>query len=83
MQMQPGGPKIYFLVGRKDSSVPSAEGVLPTQDSDAATQISAFKNKGFSATDLSLQELSLDSTPEELDSTLFYPETLEETTPTS
>ncbi|KAK1974853.1 peroxidase [Colletotrichum cereale] len=89
-----GGPKIYFLVGRKDSSIPSAEGVLPTQDSDAATQINAFKKKGFSATDLvalvgahsagqSLQELSFDSTPDKLDSTVFYPQTLEETTPTS
>ncbi|KDN67445.1 putative peroxidase [Colletotrichum sublineola] len=89
-----GGPKIYFLVGRKDSSVPNPEGVLPTQDSDAAAQINAFKKKGFSATDLvalvgahsagqSLQELSFDSTPDKLDSTVFYPETLEETTPTS
>ncbi|GKT39845.1 manganese peroxidase 1 [Colletotrichum spaethianum] len=89
-----GGPKIHFLVGRKDSAVPSAEGVLPTQDSDAASQINAFKKKGFTATDLvalvgahsagqSVQELSFDSTPDKLDSTVYYPQTLEETTPTS
>ncbi|KZL75346.1 peroxidase [Colletotrichum tofieldiae] len=89
-----GGPRIYFLVGRKDSAVPSAEGVLPTQDSDAASQINAFKKKGFTTTDLvalvgahsagqSIQELAFDSTPEKLDSTVFYPQTLEETTPTS
>ncbi|KAF9875125.1 putative peroxidase [Colletotrichum karsti] len=89
-----GGPKTYFLVGRKDSNSPNAEGQLPTQDSDAATQIKAFKKKGFSSTDLvalvgahsagmSLQELSFDSTPDKLDSTVFYPETVQETSPTS
>ncbi|CAI0650974.1 unnamed protein product [Colletotrichum noveboracense] len=89
-----GGPKTYFWVGRKDSSVPNPEGVLPTQDSDAATQINAFKKKGFTATDLvallgahsagtSLQELAFDSTPDKLDSTTFYPETVKETSPTS
>ncbi|KAF6813691.1 ligninase lg6 precursor [Colletotrichum plurivorum] len=89
-----GGPKTYFLVGRKDSSKPSPEGQLPTQDSDAASQIRAFKKKGFTSTDLvalvgahsagtSLQELAFDTTPEKLDSTVFYPETVQETSPTS
>ncbi|KAL0941422.1 peroxidase [Colletotrichum truncatum] len=88
------GPKIHFFVGRKDSTKPNAEGTLPTQDSDAATQIKAFKKKGFTSTDLvalvgahsagvSMQELSFDSTPETLDSTVFYPETSREETPTS
>ncbi|KAJ0164796.1 Manganese peroxidase 3 [Colletotrichum tanaceti] len=89
-----GGPKIYFFVGRKDSAEPNPENTLPTQDSDAASQITAFKKKGFTATDLvalvgahsagqSIQELSFDSTPEKLDSTVFYPETFQEMTPTS
>ncbi|OLN93067.1 Manganese peroxidase H4 [Colletotrichum chlorophyti] len=89
-----GGPKIHLFVGRKDSTAPSAEGVLPTQDSDAASQIKAFKKKGFTTTDLvaligahsaarSIQELAFDSTPEKLDSTVFYPETAQEMAPTS
>ncbi|TDZ61518.1 Manganese peroxidase H4 [Colletotrichum trifolii] len=89
-----GGPKTFLFVGRKDSKVPNPEGVLPTQDSDAASQISAFRKKGFTATDLvaligahsagkSIQELAFDSSPEKLDSTVFYPETVEETAPTS
>ncbi|EHA47003.1 hypothetical protein MGG_10877 [Pyricularia oryzae 70-15] len=88
------GPRTYFYVGRKDSSVPSPEGQLPNSESTAQQQIDACKAKGFTTTDLvamvgahsagvSQQGLSFDSTPEKLDSTVFYPETASEKGPTS
>ncbi|TLS26134.1 hypothetical protein PpBr36_04871 [Pyricularia pennisetigena] len=88
------GPRTHFYIGRKDSSVPNPEGQLPNSESTAQQQIDACKAKGFTTTDLvamvgahsagmSTQGLAFDSTPEKLDSTVFYPETASERGPTS
>ncbi|KAI5917032.1 heme peroxidase [Camillea tinctor] len=87
------GPKIAFKVGRIDSSTANAENQIPGRNSDAATQIAAFEAKGFTVTELvalvgahstakDFNGESLDSTPEQWDTT-FYTETAEESAPDS
>ncbi|KAK8085105.1 hypothetical protein PG997_006376 [Apiospora hydei] len=88
------GPRVRFLAGRADATGPNAEGQLPLADADDATQLRLFRARGFSAEDLVAlmgahsaarleQGLALDSTPERLDSTVFYAETRDERAPSS
>ncbi|KAH8646502.1 heme peroxidase [Tricladium varicosporioides] len=48
----PGGPRIDTYVGRKDSTTPSPENMLPSPFTDAETIYRLFKDKGFDAEDL-------------------------------
>lgn len=51
--MCPGGPRIKTLVGRKDSSTPAPDGLLPDVNDPADKLISLFANKTISAPGLS------------------------------
>ncbi|KAI0013007.1 heme peroxidase [Xylariaceae sp. FL0662B] len=89
----PGGPTISVKVGREDSSTANAENQMPSRNDDAATLISAFAEKGFSATELvalvGAHSAARDAGGEALDSTIgemdsnFYTETANGTAPTS
>ncbi|MCJ1468654.1 hypothetical protein MMC07_007283 [Pseudocyphellaria aurata] len=48
---RPGGPRVPTFVGRKDSSKPSPDGLLPGLDSPDILVV-LFKDKGFNETDL-------------------------------
>ncbi|KAF2502760.1 heme peroxidase [Lophium mytilinum] len=48
----PKGPVVPVFVGRKDSSVPSHEGLLPPANATGNAIYKTFKSKGFTATDL-------------------------------
>ncbi|KAF2016364.1 class II peroxidase [Aaosphaeria arxii CBS 175.79] len=48
----PGGPTIPVKVGRKDSSEPNPEGVLPSANASASDLMRLFGSKGFSPIDL-------------------------------
>jgi catalase (peroxidase I) len=48
----PGGPKIKTYVGRKDSTTPAPDGLLPDVNAPAADLFKLFVNKGFDAVDL-------------------------------
>ncbi|KAI0380169.1 putative class II peroxidase [Hypomontagnella monticulosa] len=89
----PGLPAISVKVGRVDSSEPSPEGQMPGPNDDAASIISAFAAKGFTATELvalvgahsaakDLNGNGLDTTVEEMD-TVFYTETADGSAPSS
>ncbi|KAI1079162.1 heme peroxidase [Whalleya microplaca] len=88
-----GGPSITVKVGREDVSTANPENQMPTREDDAATLISAFAAKGFSATELvalvgthsaarDASGAALDSTIGKMDSN-FYNETAAGTAPTS
>ncbi|KAH8645810.1 heme peroxidase [Xylariales sp. PMI_506] len=87
------GPTISFKVGRNDTTTANPEGVLPGPNTDAATLVSDFAAKGFSASELvalvgahsagkNLSGVALDTTVDVLDTT-FYGETLNGTAPAS
>ncbi|OTB06244.1 putative class II peroxidase [Hypoxylon sp. CI-4A] len=89
----PGMPAITVMVGRTDSSTANAEDQIPSPTDDAATIVSAFAAKGFTATELvaligahsaakDLNGNGLDSTVDEMDNT-FYTETADGTAPAS
>jgi hypothetical protein len=48
----PGGPVVKTWIGRKDSSVPAPDGLLPDVQASADTLFTLFQNKGFSDVDL-------------------------------
>ncbi|KAF2851442.1 class II peroxidase [Plenodomus tracheiphilus IPT5] len=48
----PGGPQVQTYVGRKDSSTPAPDGLLPDVNAPAAELYQLFQDKGFSARDL-------------------------------
>lgn len=48
----PGGPQIKTWVGRKDSTVPAATGLLPDVHAPGADLYALFQRKGFSAREL-------------------------------
>jgi len=48
----PLGPRVRFFVGRKDSSEPAPEGLLPSPKADADKLIELFANKTISAAGL-------------------------------
>lgn len=48
----PGGPQIKTFVGRKDSTTPAPNGLLPDVNAPAADLFQLFSNKGFDAVDL-------------------------------
>ncbi|TVY42564.1 Versatile peroxidase [Lachnellula subtilissima] len=48
----PGGPRVQTYVGRKDSSTPAPNGMLPDAHADAASLSVLFANKGLDAVDL-------------------------------
>jgi hypothetical protein len=48
----PGGPQVQTFVGRKDSTVPAATGLLPDVHAPGADLYALFQRKGFSAKEL-------------------------------
>lgn len=48
----PGGPVIKTWIGRKDSSAPAPEGLLPDVFASADSLFTLFQNKGFDDVDL-------------------------------
>ncbi|KAF1941453.1 heme peroxidase [Clathrospora elynae] len=48
----PGGPQIRTYVGRKDSTTPAPDGLLPDVNAPAADLYKLFQDKGFNAVDL-------------------------------
>ncbi|RYP41914.1 hypothetical protein DL767_000651 [Monosporascus sp. MG133] len=81
----PGGPTISFKAGRVDSTTANPAGQLPGPNDDAASIVSAFEAKGFTAAELvalvgahtaakKRNGGALDSTPGAWD-TNFYTET--------
>ncbi|RYP62924.1 hypothetical protein DL771_009516 [Monosporascus sp. 5C6A] len=81
----PGGPTISFKAGRVDSTTANPPGQLPGPNDDAASMVSAFEAKGFTAAQLvalvgahttakKRNGEALDSTPGAWD-TNFYTET--------
>ncbi|KAK7936162.1 hypothetical protein PG985_001657 [Apiospora marii] len=86
------GPRLRFLAGRADATQPNAAGQMPTADADDATQLRLFGARGFGAEELVAlvgahsaarlqQGLGLDTTPDRLDSTVFYAQTRDERAP--
>ena len=48
----PQGPRVPTFVGRKDSSIPNPDNLLPNVHADGASLFKLFSDKGFSARDL-------------------------------
>jgi hypothetical protein len=48
----PGGPVVKTFVGRKDSSTPAPDGLLPDVNADASSLFKLFQDKGFNEVDL-------------------------------
>jgi len=48
----PGGPVVKTWIGRKDSSVPAPDGLLPNVQASADSLFTLFQNKGFNDVDL-------------------------------
>ncbi|KAF1933309.1 class II peroxidase [Didymella exigua CBS 183.55] len=48
----PGGPRVQTYVGRKDSSTPAPEGLLPDVNASADSLYKLFLDKGLDASDL-------------------------------
>jgi hypothetical protein len=48
----PSGPLVTTYVGRKDSSTPSPDGLLPDVNASADSLFALFEDKGFNAADL-------------------------------
>ncbi|KAF1926712.1 class II peroxidase [Didymella exigua CBS 183.55] len=75
----PGGPTVPVKVGRKDSSIANALGVLPNGQAQSGDLIKLFASKGFSPVDLAAllgahtaakQRVTAPESPEDLDSTV-------------
>jgi hypothetical protein len=50
--MCPGGPLVKTYVGRRDSTTPAPNGLLPDVNAPAAELFKLFQDKGFNAVDL-------------------------------
>lgn len=48
----PGGPQVKTFIGRKDSTTPAPDGLLPDVNAPAADLFKLFQDKGFNAVDL-------------------------------
>jgi L-ascorbate peroxidase len=48
----PGGPQVKTYIGRKDSTTPAPNGLLPDVNAPAAVLFKLFQDKGFDAVDL-------------------------------
>ncbi|KAF2026869.1 heme peroxidase, partial [Setomelanomma holmii] len=48
----PGGPQVKTFVGRKDSTTPAPDGLLPDVNPPAADLFKLFRDKGFNEVDL-------------------------------
>lgn len=48
----PSGPLVKTFVGRKDSSNPAPDGLLPDVNASADSLLALFEDKGFNAVDL-------------------------------
>lgn len=48
----PGGPQVKTWIGRKDSSTPAPDGLLPDVQAPADSLYQLFQNKGFNDVDL-------------------------------
>ncbi|ROV92813.1 hypothetical protein VPNG_09116 [Cytospora leucostoma] len=82
----PGGPYIPFYIGRPDNAFEATRGQIPPPTLNSTDMIEIFAERGFSPDELvalvgahsvgkTLRSVPLDSTPEMLDSRIFYSQT--------
>lgn len=77
----PGAPKLQFLAGRPNPTVPAAKGLIPLSSDDANTIFARLADAGFSPTELvqllsahstaHVDSFTLDSTPTKFDTQFF------------